>query len=112
MRYAMRHVFRIFNLLISIYVSYKAFNFIYHELYSYLPELRTLESLNNATAIGIVLRENSMGLRELYNNAFEKSIIYSLIVFVISFIVLEYVRLGNILMDSFKKLYEKASEMK
>lgn len=70
-----------------------------------------MESINNSSNINSVLRENSTGLRDLYNNAFEKSVIYSLIVFVISFIVLEYIRLGNIIMDIFKRTYEKVSGM-
>src|SRR5690349_19548401 len=94
MKYAINMFWRFLNLFIAIMVTYKAFNFIFHELYSYLPRLGVLESMNTGTSVS-VLRENSNGLREMYNNAFEKSIIYSLIVFVLTFLSLEYIRLAD-----------------
>jgi len=108
----MNILFRLINVTLSALITYYTFNFVYSELYSYLPGLKTLESINNASNINSVLRENSTELRDLFNNAFEKSIIYSLIVFVLSIFVLEYIRLGNIFVYLFKNIWQDIKDIK
>lgn len=111
MKYAINMFWRFLNLFVSVMVAYKAFNFVFHELYSYLPRLGTLQTLNEGP-IGTVLRENSTGLRDAYNNAFEKSIMYSLIVFVLTFIALEYVRLADFIKFALRDLRKDIKEIK
>lgn len=87
-------IIRLLIILMSSYVSYKVFYSSYDEFDSYLPAYSKLQEINNATSTSSLLRENTMGLREIFTNAFEKSTIYAAISFLISAGSLEYIRRG------------------
>jgi hypothetical protein len=82
------------------------------EYYSYLPDWSKLQSLNYAPNISTVLRENSNNLRDLYNHAFEMSVIFALISFLISLSVLEYIRTGNIFAALFNNIRNDYKDIK
>jgi hypothetical protein len=92
-------MFRLLNLILAAGAAYFVFVNSYAEFYEYLPAYSRLKEVNTAPS---VLRENTMGLRELYINAFEQSALYAFLTFVTSFIVLEYVRVGNLFGSVFK----------
>jgi hypothetical protein len=108
----LQHLLRIINVAISLIVAYFVFNGLYDEYYSYLPDYSKLEGLNNAPTIASVLRENSNNLRDLYNHAFEKSLTFSIISFIISLLILEYIRTGNILAAMFNNVRNDYRDIK
>lgn len=95
-------IFRLINVAFALIVSYIVFYNSYEEFYSYLPTYDKLKAINTEERITQVLRENSMGLRDLYNHAFEQSMLYAFVTFIISMLVFEYIRAGNLLVNIFK----------
>ncbi|PZD95193.1 hypothetical protein DNH61_11580 [Paenibacillus sambharensis] len=83
-------LFRILNIILSLVVASAVFTKIYDEYYSYLPDYEKLELVNNSD----FLIENSHGLRDLYNHAFEQSVLYAFMSFIILVLILEYIRHG------------------
>jgi hypothetical protein len=104
----MKYLFRIFNVIISGVAAKFVFSKVYDEYYSYLPKYEKLDTLNNAPNIAVVLRENSLGLRELYNHALERSILYSAISFIALIFLLEYLKAGNFIFKYFNISEKKA----
>lgn len=90
-RKLIKYLLRIFNIVISSALAYNGFYLIYDQYLSYVPTLYNLDQLNARPAIGAMIADNTIGFRELYMHIFEKSIIYSLVIFILSFLLIEYI---------------------
>lgn len=111
----LRYLLRIVNILISTSISIFAYKSAYIHYLNYLPDIKILDYLNNTTTnLSSILRDNSIGFRELYYHASEKSVIFAIIVFIISFSLIEYVyRSSNKKREnSLKTVYERLGAYK
>lgn len=97
----MAMLFRAINVAISLVVAYLVYTFTWHEFYDYLPSYDKLKALNEASTASAMLRENSLGLRELYYRAHEKSLLYGFISLFTSLFLLSYIKAGNWIMYYF-----------
>lgn len=108
----MKIIIRMVYIALSLIVAYNVFFLTYNEFYSYLPSYQFLNTLNSGSSAGTVLRENSTSLRELYNHAFEMSLIYSIISFVGTIVMLEYIRVGNFFAMYFGSMKKDIKEIR
>lgn len=90
----MKYIIRVLEIAISAYASYMVFWAVNREYYRYLPDISRLNVINESQSLPVLLRENSNALRDLFNEAFEMSILYSAISFVVVMILLNYIRFG------------------
>lgn len=78
------------HVLASLFLAYIAFRVFYDEFYRYLPEIDLLNRMNSN--VGGTLAQNMGTIRDQYNHAFEKSIFYSFVTFITTFVILEYIQ--------------------
>lgn len=105
-------LFRLINVLISLIIAYLVHVITWSELYSYLPSVDKLQAVNNSSNLSAILRENSMGLRELYKEIFERSLLYAFVTFITSLFVLSYIKAGNWIVYYFKGMPSEKQENK
>ena len=89
----MRTLFRFFHVCIASVVAWFSFNGIYGEYKDGLPQL-------DANSIGLQLGktyiDNVNKKLELWNHAFEHSIMYTFVIFFLVLVVLEYINLHSL----------------
>lgn len=105
-------LFRLINVIVSLAIGYLVHVITCNELYSYLPSMDKLSLINNNTNIAAILRDNSMGLRELYSKTFEQTLIYGFVSFITSLFVLSYIKAGNWIVYYFKGMPSEKSKNK
>lgn len=90
---SIKYILRILNVSISSYLAYLSFDLFYKKFMTYVPIINTLDLLNTQVGTGLtsLLRENSLGYREMYYHAYEKSLLFSFVVFVSGIILIEYI---------------------
>lgn len=108
----MKYVIRILEIIISAYASYLVFWAVNREYYRYLPDISKLDVLNESSSVTTLLRENSNNLRELFNRAFEMSILYSAITFVIVMVLLNFIRFGNFFKIYLSSYYKDTKDIR
>lgn len=90
-RVYLKYVLRILNVIISYNAAYYTYVFVQGRYIDILPSESHLIDLNHQDGIGAMLRPNSIGFREMYFHSFEKTILFSFAVFVVTFLLIEYV---------------------
>jgi hypothetical protein len=72
-------------LIVSLFVAKVSFDYIKDAYLSYLPNIQTLDKYINA------FQSEFSTFRRQYTDALEKSLIFSIVIFLISFSLMEYV---------------------